>query len=181
MRIIKQLKTATDYWHEMVEPDYRECLNNPSDLRAAFHAAISLFHMHDWIWVTYASVRTSFTFTDGTGATIKVHDEKSFANALEQQCADFGRVRGIATGAKHLQIKNVRPVQNAPRHVANIQIRRIGGYFGRFYGNYFGRYYGHATIVVLEGTNGNDMKFSEVARAVYEMWGKLRTIHGWCG
>lgn len=179
MRIVKQLKAAADYWQEMVEPDYRECLNKPADLRAAFHAAISLFHMHDWIWKTHeASVRASFIFTDGKGSTIKVHDTASFANALEQQCADFGRIRGIANAGKHLICK-VRPVPNAPSHAGKTQTRRIGGYFGGFYGNYFGRYFGHATMVMLEGTNGNDMKFSDVARAVYEMWGKLRTTHGW--
>jgi hypothetical protein len=49
----------------MVEPDYLDCMKNPADLRAAFRAAISLFHMHDWVWKTHeAVVRAIFAFTD---------------------------------------------------------------------------------------------------------------------
>src|SRR4051794_15351058 len=97
MTVIKEFRTASNYWSGMVEPDYQDCLNDPADLRAAFHAAISLFHMHDWVWKTHeAAVRATFTFTDNTGATVKVYDARSFANALEEQYADFGRVRGIA-------------------------------------------------------------------------------------
>ena len=87
--VVKEFRTAADYWSGMVEPDYLDCMNNPADLRAAFHAAISLFHMHDWVWKTHeAAVRAIFTFTDKIEATIKVHDNTSFANALEQQYSD---------------------------------------------------------------------------------------------
>src|SRR5690349_21088839 len=127
MTVVKEFRTATDYWSEMVEPDYRDCLAKPDDLRAAFHAAISLFHMHDWVWRTHeASVRGSFTFTDRVGVTASVHDAASFANALEQQCPDFGRVRGIANAAKHLEIQDVRPVANAPSHAANTAVQSTG-------------------------------------------------------
>ena len=57
--------------------------------------------MHDWVWKTHeAVVRASFTFVDKNGTKL-VHDSASFANALEQQCEDFGRVRGVANAARH--------------------------------------------------------------------------------
>jgi hypothetical protein len=63
-------------------------------------------------------VRAIFTFTDKLGATIKVHDNTSFANALEQQHSDFGRVRGIANAAKHLELKNkLRVADIATEHI----------------------------------------------------------------
>ena len=48
MALMKQFKTPADFWSGMVEPDFADCEANKADLRAAFHAAISLFHMHDW-------------------------------------------------------------------------------------------------------------------------------------
>ena len=184
MAVVKEFRTAADYWSGMVEPDYLDCMNNPADLRAAFHAAISLFHMHDWVWKTHeAAVQAIFTFTDKIGATIKVHDNTSFANALEQQYSDFGRVRGIANAAKHLELKsnNIRPVANAPSHAANTSVQITGGGTGYNVGP--GGYgvgawsYAHGPRVVLAGPT--DMEFSDVAKAVFEMWQQLRAAHGW--
>src|ERR1700733_11576342 len=53
MRTLKQLTTAADFWSEMVQPDYQYYLTRPQDLRAALHAAISLFHMSDWVFHTH--------------------------------------------------------------------------------------------------------------------------------
>jgi hypothetical protein len=64
-------------------------------------------------------VRAAFTFKDRIGAITNLYDGPTFANAQEQQCDDFGRVRGIANAAKHLQLSNVRQVPNAPSHAAN--------------------------------------------------------------
>jgi hypothetical protein len=176
MAVVKEFRTAADYWSGMAEPDYHDSVDNPADLRAAFHSAISLFHMHDWVWKTHeAAVRAAFAFKDRTGAMVNVYDAPTFANALEQQCEDFGRVRGIANAAKHLQLSNVRQVPNAPSHAANTAVQTTGwgeGGFGR-------GPYGGGPRVMLAGPNGNDMEFSDVAKGVYEMWSKLRTAHGW--
>ncbi len=160
----------------MVEPDYAECVARPADLRAAFHAAISLFHMHDWMWRTHEStVSANFTLIDGNGRQVRVHDAASFASSLEQQCEDFGRIRSIANAAKHLELRDIRPVPNAASHAANTAVQTTGwgqGGFGK--GSY-----GGAPRVMLAGPNGNDMEFSDVAKGVYDMWGKLRIDYGW--
>lgn len=176
MAVVKEFRTAADYWSGMVEPDYQDCLRDPADLRAAFHAAISLFHMHDWVWTTHKlTVRAAFTFNTSAGARVNACDAKSFANALEQQCDDFGRVRGIANAAKHLQLSDVRQVPNAPSHAANTAVQTTG--IGQ--GGYGMGPYGGGPRVMLAGPNGNDMEFSDVAKGVYDMWGQLRTAHGW--
>lgn len=64
---------------------------------------------------------------------------EDFADALEQRNADFGRIRGIAHAAKHLKLRKVRPVPNAPSHAANtaIQTDFVGAdACGRFAGGY---------------------------------------------
>jgi hypothetical protein len=171
---VTEFKTAADYWAGVVEPDYQDCRNNPADLRIAFHAALSLFHMHDWIWKTHeAAVRASFTFTDKNGTVVKVHDKGSFANALEQQCGDFGRVRGIANAAKHFDVE-VRPIPNAPGNATDTAVRTTA--YGE--GPYGGGPFGGTSRVMLVGPNGS-MEFSDVIKGAYEMWNTLRANYGW--
>ena len=55
MTVTNQFVTAGDFWTGMLEPDYQEHLRNPESLRAALHAAISLFHMSDWVFHTHES------------------------------------------------------------------------------------------------------------------------------
>ena len=93
---------------------------------------------------------------------------------------EFGRVRGIANAAKHLALRDIRPVPNAPSCAADTAIS-TGGAGG--YGVASGGYgvgalaYAGPPHVVLLGPP--DMKFSEIAKAVYTMWGKFRSDHGW--
>src|SRR4051794_35951678 len=120
MASVFQLNTAADYWLEMVVPDCSEYFENRESLRYALHAAISLFHMSDWVFHTHqATVRASFTFLDRKGNVTPVSDPGNFATALEQQCPDYGLIRGIAHAAKHLKLNNARPIPNAPSHASN--------------------------------------------------------------
>lgn len=170
--VVTEFRTAADFWAGMVEPDYQDCCDKPADLRAAFHAAISLFHMHDWVWKTHeAVVRASFTFVDKNGTKL-VHDSASFANALEQQCEDFGRVRGVANAAKHLEPREdgIRPVANAPRSASDTTVKTTA--LGE--GNYGSGPYGGTPRVMLD-----NLEFSDVIRGVYELWNELRVTHGW--
>jgi hypothetical protein len=161
----------------MVEPDYQECLSNPADLRAAFHAAISLFHMHDWVWHTHEpDVRSVFSIRK-TGTK---WPETLFADALEKQYPDFGRVRGIANAAKHLELRDIRPVANAPRRAPDTAVSTGGaGGYGVGSGGYGVGVFAYAGSprVVLIGPP--ETEFVEIAKAVYDMWGKLRADHDW--
>src|SRR5258708_16629232 len=123
MALMREFRTPADFWSGMVEPDFADCQANKADLRAAFHAATSLFHMHDWIWKTHEGmVRTLFTYTDWRRKTHHVFDASSFANALEQQSPDFGRIRSIANAAKHLSLNDIRPVASAARHATDTAV-----------------------------------------------------------
>jgi len=98
--------------------------------------------MSDWVFHTHeAQVRSAFTFTDPNSTVRPVSNASQFATALEQQNADFGRIRGIANAAKHLELTDIRPVPNAPNHAANtaIQTDFVGtDAYGRFAGGYDG-------------------------------------------
>lgn len=74
--------------------------------------------------------------------------------------ADFGRIRGIANAAKHLKLDRVSQVANAPTHANNILIRVATTYLTGFL-NVVARGRGWPTYtIVLEGEDGNDLKFS---------------------
>jgi hypothetical protein len=104
-----QLNTASDFWLEVVEPDVSAFCQRSDNLRLAFHAASSLFHMADWVFLSNtAQVQRNFNWN---GAPVA--DEKQFANAIESQFADFGRIRGIANAGKRSVLKSVRPVAGA--------------------------------------------------------------------
>ena len=90
------------------------------DLRLAFHCAVSLFHMSDWVYeAEKATVDASFTFIDKNGVTQPVRNSKQFANALRDLEPDFELIRQIANSAKHLKLSRSSPHPGAPTHAAN--------------------------------------------------------------
>jgi hypothetical protein len=169
-----EFRTAADFWSGMVEPDFAECLSNPADLRAAFHAASFLFHMHDWVWQTHkAAVQASYSIRANIGDK---EGAIAFANALGKQCPSFARIRDIANAAKHLKIGN------PPKHAVDTSVRTIpalGGYgVGTIHYGVSG-YYGGGQRVVFAGPAEADIPFLQIARTVYGMWTALRAKRGW--
>jgi hypothetical protein len=166
----KAFTTAEDFFQYMLPPDYEDYQRDQSNLRRALHLANSLFHMADGVFHTHeARIRVSFN----------VQDEKAFANALELIDADFGRIRGIANAAKHLKLKNVRPVPNAPSHSANAFVQIATTYLpGPLRLLTFGYGLPNRTIY-LEGDQRGHIEFSTIAENTYKMWLKLNAIHHW--
>ena len=175
MQTFQKFQSANDFWVGMVEPDYKESQNNPGDLRAALHAAISLFHMSDWVFEEHkSSICCMFTFNDKKGSKQAVNDSKTFANALEQLEPDFALIRGIANAAKHLALRDIRPHLDAPSHSANTASQSLG--WGE--GAYGVGPNGGGPQVMLEGAAGH-LHFSQIAKSVYDMWVRLKTQHSW--
>jgi hypothetical protein len=178
MTIVNQFVVAGDFWSGMVEPDYQDQTRDHSDLRAALHCAISLFHMSDWVFHTHeAQVRASFTFRDASCVNKPVYSPETFANALEAINDDFARLRGICHAGKHLKLRNIRPVPGAPSHSANTRVQSTG--YGS--GGFGSGPYGGTPRVMLEGggAGGADAEFSVIAQSVYEMWLDLNRAHFW--
>jgi hypothetical protein len=66
-----RIQTPEEFFTNVVKPDYTDFMAKIEDLRLAFHCAISLFHMADWIYETHtAAIDVTFTFKDRrTGTT----------------------------------------------------------------------------------------------------------------
>ena len=174
--VVSIIKDPAGFWSDVVNPDYREFLERIDDLRRAFHCAISLFHLADWIYVANRpAIDASFTFTDKNGSGQRVYDEKTFANALADICREFELVRGIANSAKHLSLRSAGRDPSSPTHAANTRSQSPG--WGE--GGYGSGPYGGTPRVMLEGPGGDDLEFSELAQAVHNMWLSLSATHGW--
>ncbi len=175
MNTVQQFKSTKDFWDGMVGPDYSDSQNTRGDLRVALHAAISLFHMHDWVFQQHSStICNSFQFVDKNGLLRQVNSAATFANSLERIEADFALIRGIANAGKHLSLSDVRPHQDAPSHAANTAVQSLG--FGE--GAYDVGPWGGGPQVMLEGATGY-LHFSQIAEKVFMMWNNLNTQYNW--
>ena len=84
---------------EVVEKDLCDFLADKKDLRKAFHIAVSLFHLADWVYVAKQSdIRKRYTLKDE-----KKQKEKAFYDALGEEHPEFQSIRDIANAVKHLE------------------------------------------------------------------------------
>ncbi len=162
------------YWNEFVEPDYSEYMAAIDDMRKAFHCASSLFHMADWLyWGNKTYIDANFTFKDKNNIGQAVGDEKTFANAIRDLCPDFELIRGIANAGKHLKIAKGRHAA-APVSAANTYVTSTE--YGE--GSYGIGPFGGTRRVRQEAPNNQDIEFTDLARAVRDMWIDLCAKHG---
>jgi hypothetical protein len=172
-----KIDNCKKYWNELVEPDYQEFQANQGDMRKAFHCAISLLHMADWVYKEkgphyWKSI--GLQFTDRTGAAVAVHDDKSFANALAAIDPNFELVRNIANSAKHFSLNKPGRHPSSPSHAANTYSSPI-----TFSPSVFSPAIFDTTgKVMLEGPGGKDLLFLNLAKSVYETFQIFCAKHG---
>jgi hypothetical protein len=80
------INTPQDFFKRVVTFDVEALNKNPEDVRLAFHAAISLHQISEWIWKA--------------GLT-PYKDLSQFRCALYQRCPSLKTVRDLASNAKH--------------------------------------------------------------------------------
>lgn len=131
-----------DFWTVVVEPDVREYLDDPADLRKAMHAAVSLYQMKDW------------------GAESGLW-QKSNAPFFEH-CPEFRFVRDVCNALKHLKLDHTRSTGMAGSQ--DVQQR---GVFDS--GIFDSGIFDTARVVVDAGVDGVH-DFQQVVEAVEAMW-----------
>jgi hypothetical protein len=153
------VQTSVDFFRQVLEPDYRECIAAPADLRKAFHAAASLFHLRDWIAATESPNPT----------------KEDLQAKLVARCEFFAIIRDVANASKHLKLimKPSTSVTGAAdirsQEIATAAYNVAGGY------NVAGAYGPVLAVVIIpEG-----VVFAEAAAKVYEMWKEVFREKGW--
>jgi hypothetical protein len=51
--VVASVSDCRSFWREIVGADYNDSVAHIDDLRRAFHCAISLFHLSDWVYVAH--------------------------------------------------------------------------------------------------------------------------------
>ena len=128
--VIANVTDCLSFCREIVVPDYDDFNAAIDNIRRAFHCAISVFHLCDWVYRAHQPyIDANFSYRDRNGVVLPVTDEKTFANALSDLHPDFDLIRDIANSAKHLVLTNRRPHPASPSHAAKIRVQSTG--FGR--------------------------------------------------
>ncbi len=175
---ISRIQTPQEFWDGVVVPDYNDFKSSIDDLRLAFHCAISLFHMSDWIYETHKVViNGTLRFNDRkTGKSKPVNRATEYANYISDSHPDFELIRQIANTAKHLKLTSTSPHPNAPSHAANTAVGRTGwgqGSWGQ------GPWGGTPRVMLANHPGQTDLEFTAIAQSVFEMWLTLRNRDGW--
>jgi hypothetical protein len=180
MAQVQKVSTYKEYKLEIVDKDHADFLADDGDIRKAFHSAISLFHLHDWVYAAHDSyINANFTFLLKSAPT-PVSNAKQFADSLSDASPDFALIRGVANSAKHLELrtpdpKRPPPPPSAPSNAANTFSQSTG--WGE--GKWGEMKWGGAPTIMLEGANNNHIVLSRITSAVMTMWNDLFIKHGW--
>jgi hypothetical protein len=75
---LKSITNPSEFRLQIMEPDYAAFAHEPTDLRLAFHAASSLFHLRDWVAHTCGQTKNQLQ------------------SDLEGLCKSFGLITDIA-------------------------------------------------------------------------------------
>jgi hypothetical protein len=175
------MKTKIDdcnkYWNEIVLPDLQAFEDDQGNVRKAFHAAVSLFHMSNWVYYEKGLAywqSIPLQYENRAGAMVTVSDDKSFPNAISTINADFELVRGVANSAKHFFITHPANHAAAPTHAANTYSRQAGFDVSAFDQAAFDA----IDEVMLEGPGGNDLLFLKLAHSAKVTLEKFCADHG---
>ena len=154
-----QITSAREYFDEIVEPDFADAMASPASLRAAFHCASSLYHLHEFVFADH-------------GKQLGYQKSREFDDALCAKSKDFQLVRDIANTAKHMELdRDPKRIT----HIANTTVQSTG--FGE--GAYGSGPFGGTPRVRVHVAPNTDEEFSSVATAAMTLWRQMFAQHGW--
>lgn len=143
------LNSAKQFWSEVVLPDYDQFTKSPT-ARDAVHVALSIWHLHDWV------------FHEQPSSTKK----KDFQNELISACPELGWIRDYAEAAKHRGLDRTVEVNKVEPDSQVESIHPISlGEFGSFSLTIRG-----TSPVTMILDNGISHQFSDVLSRVIDYW-----------
>ena len=180
---VRKIENPREFFKHVVDVDVEEFKENPTDLRAAYHASISLVSLRDWVvkshrdkvW-TFAGVKRG---RFGTKEELQCQLKSTELGAKEQ----FVIVTDIANAAKHMflcQNKGKKRLQK----IADVNVPGLGEPSGRFSGVASGAPAGalpagsgFARLLVKIDGELHDVK--ECVMAVHAVWQRLFIENSW--
>ena len=152
------LTRPQQFWQTHAVPNVREFRKDVGDQRKAMNAALSAFHMHDYVWKTYHDSAPAKVFHQ----TARPYD---FAlHLIRKECSDFNLIRDLANAHKHMKLK-----QNPTRIIGSAQamFSEPGGSW-IWLPSWF-----LTTEIMVELENGTEVRFAPALEKVVLMWERL--------
>ena len=137
--------SASGFFRRVVLVDYHDFLEQKTDSRRAIHAALSAWHLHEW-------VHESQRGTDG----YPFRTARAFGTHIRERCSPLGALRDISNGSKH-----VRATQN-PR-ISDTRLHR-----GAF-SNAFSRGF-DISALLISIDDGTERYFEDILTEAIEWW-----------
>ena len=101
-----KLTRPQEFWRDHVLPNCEEYRKHPGSMRHAMNAALSAFHMADWVWTTYHD-------TDPQKVAGTRHKLDYCRHLANNGCPDFLVLKDIAEAHKHLVLDRSTPYVRA--------------------------------------------------------------------
>ncbi|WP_275288634.1 hypothetical protein [Halomonas elongata] len=151
---------AHNFLDTHVVPNHEEWLVQPTDLRLAMNAVLSLYHMADHFWHAYGQTDPDRTFHTARAG--------EFRAEMARRDSRFAVLRDVAEAHKHMRLD--RPV----RTVTESSQTAVGstGYGEAGYGT--GPFGGGPSIVVVLD-DGSKQHLSNLAYEVRQLWISMLT------
>ncbi len=150
--------SAHEFFTIHTVPNLKAWLNDPTDIRLAMNAAVSLYHMADHFWHAYAVVDPSRVF--GTTNT------SSFRSELAHRNNHFAVLRDVVEAHKHMQLDRTSRVLTQ----SNQTTLGTTGFGEADFGT---GPFGGGPSVVVELDDGRKHHLSYLAKEVEQLWRSL--------
>jgi hypothetical protein len=92
------IQNSTQFLKEVVEPDYHEAIHNPLSLRHAYHLAVGLFSLRDWVLLDFSS-NPGWPYG---------RNKMRFQKELEGLCPEFSIISEVTHSARNLRLQKMK-------------------------------------------------------------------------
>jgi len=173
---MRKIDTYVLYKSDILEPDLNDFLNDRRDLRKAWHSAISLFHLSDWIFTTNKDkIVGNYTYRQDSGLVKAVSKTEHFANYIGQRFPDFQIIRGVAHSSKHLRLRAPPVGRNNPSGMPSDAANSFVP-DGSFSTGFSGAFDIGEVMIEADPT---PIAFAALAKSVLKMWNDIIPAEGW--
>jgi len=117
---VVKIETPREYFDNVVELDVKDFIDEPTDLRRAYHACISILSLRDWIVKTHNSKRWLWQTKDQG----LLKSKKQLQEALNVIDKSFEITTDIANASKHMVLEPDRRQTNLYGS-ANVEIMTV--------------------------------------------------------
>lgn len=149
---------SVDFLNRMVKPDFERFTRDPVNTHSAYHLAVSLWSLKDWVWKEHGKHWKS---------------KQAYEDELHKRCASLRFIRDVANSVKHLELDQPKTI----RGISDVGMSGGSGLLG--FGAISGGAISSAPELSVQTLKHGNRIFAVEAKAVFDMWEKLFNEKGW--